>query len=652
MKLTTLTNKSLINLQTTFNSREEAIYALADQLEQQGKLHNKDEYLEAVFAREAEGPTALGEGLAVPHGKTDAVKEAAFAVATLTRDLKWKGVDEDEDEDVNLIFLIAIPNAEAGSTHMHLLTELTTTLVDDDVREAVLNATTAEEIFALFDGHKEKEIESYNLDTNAPTIVCVTACPAGIAHTYMAAEYLEKAGKKLGYNVYVEKQGANGIEDRITAEQLNKAVACVFAAEVAIKDVERFKGIPRVETPVAEPIRHAERILNDAIEEGKKGRSADFVKATDDKPKKLPLKTELKQALLSGISFAVPLIIAGGTVLAVAVLIAQIFDLQELYATDGSWLWMYRKLGGGLLGTLMVPVLAAYTAYSLADKPALGPGFAAGLAANLIGAGFLGGVVGGLLAGYVMRWVKENIRLAPAFNGFLTFYLYPVIGTLVVGSLMLFVIGKPVAFLNQGLTDWLNGLSGTNAILLGAVLGCFVSFDLGGPVNKAAYAFCLGAMANGVYGPYAIFGSVKMVSAFTVTASTMIAPRLFKDFEIETGKSTWLLGLAGITEGAIPMAIEDPIRVIGSFLVGSIVTGAMVGAAGIGLSTPGAGIFSLFLLQDGGLGSFMAAAIWLGAALIGTVISTSILIMWRGHAVKKGKLELQKSEKVTAATQN
>ncbi len=644
MKLTTLTNKSLINLQTTFNSREEAIYALADQLEQQGKLHNKDEYLEAVFAREAEGPTALGEGLAVPHGKTDAVKEAAFAVATLTRDLKWKGVDEDEDEDVNLIFLIAIPNAEAGSTHMHLLTELTTTLVDDDVREAVLNATTAEEIFALFDGHKEKEIESYNLDTNAPTIVCVTACPAGIAHTYMAAEYLEKAGKKLGYNVHVEKQGANGIEDRITVEQLNKAVACVFAAEVAIKDVERFKGIPRVETPVAEPIRHAERILNDAIEESKKGRSADFVKATDDKPKKLPLKTELKQALLSGISFAVPLIIAGGTVLAVAVLIAQIFDLQELYATDGSWLWMYRKLGGGLLGTLMVPVLAAYTAYSLADKPALGPGFAAGLAANLIGAGFLGGVVGGLLAGYVMRWVKENIRLAPAFNGFLTFYLYPVIGTLVVGSLMLFVIGKPVAFLNQGLTDWLNGLSGTNAILLGAILGCFVSFDLGGPVNKAAYAFCLGAMANGVYGPYAIFGSVKMVSAFTVTASTMIAPRLFKDFEIETGKSTWLLGLAGITEGAIPMAIEDPIRVIGSFLAGSIVTGAIVGAAGVGLSTPGAGIFSLFLLHDGGMGSFMAAAAWFGAALIGTVISTIILIGWRGHAVKKGKIEIQKVE--------
>lgn len=639
MKLTTLTNKSLVNLQTTFSSREEAINALAEQLDQQGKLHDKQQYLDAVFAREAQGPTALGEGLAVPHGKTDAVKEAGFAVATLKQDMKWKGLDE--DEDVNLIFLIAIPNAEAGSTHMHLLTELTTTLVDDDVREAVLKATTAEEIFALLDGENQTEEKQDNLDTNAPTIVCVTACPAGIAHTYMAAEYLEKAGKKLGYNVHVEKQGANGIEDRLTADQLNSAVACVFAAEVAIKELDRFNGIPRVETPVAEPIKHAERILNDAIDESKNGNGADRTVATDDKPKKLPLKTELKQALLSGISYAVPLIVAGGTVLAVAVLIAQIFDLQELYATKDSWLWMYRKLGGGLLGTLMVPVLAAYTAYSLADKPALGPGFAAGIAANLIGSGFLGGVVGGLIAGYVMRWVKENVRLSPAFNGFLTFYLYPVIGTLVAGSLMLFVIGKPVALLNQGLTDWLNGMSGTNALLLGAIIGLFVSFDLGGPVNKAAYAFCLGAMANGVYGPYAIFGSVKMVSAFTVTASTLIAPRLFKDFEIETGKSTWLLGLAGITEGAIPMAIEDPIRVIGSFLLGSVVTGAMIGAAGIGLSTPGAGIFSIFLLHDAGLGAFSAAAIWFGAALIGTIISTITLLVWRGHAVKKGKFEVQ-----------
>jgi 2-O-A-mannosyl-D-glycerate-specific PTS system IIC component len=322
--------------------------------------------------------------------------------------------------------------------------------------------------------------------------------------------------------------------------------------------------------------------------------STDARHAQVDTETKKRVKTELKQALLSGISFAVPLIVAGGTVLAVSVLLAQILGLQHLFDQENSWLWMYRKLGGGMLGILMVPVLSAYTAYSLADKPALTPGFAAGLAANMIGSGFLGAIVGGLIAGYLMRWVKNHIRLSSRYNGFLTFYLYPVIGVLGAGSLMLFVIGEPVAWLNNTLTVWLNGLSGANALLLGAILGFMCSFDLGGPVNKASYAFCLGAMANGVYGPYAIFASVKMVSAFTVTASTMLAPKLFKSFEIETGKSTWLLGLAGITEGAIPMAIEDPLRVIGSFVLGSMVTGAAVGAMGIGLSTPGAGIFSLF----------------------------------------------------------
>lgn len=631
MNLTPLTHPALIRLQTTFESRDAAIRGLAEQLSALGKLNDLEQFLAEVFAREAQGPTALGEGLAVPHGKTNAVKEAAFAAATLKMPIEWEGIDG--PEAVEMIFLLAIPEGEAGSTHMQLLTSLTTALVDDDVRAKAMQASSFDEFMSLLNSEPESAVVQE--DAARPTVVCVTACPAGIAHTYMAAEYLEKAGRKLGINVYVEKQGANGVEGRLTAKQINQAQACVFAAEVAIKEVERFNGIPAITTPVAEPIKHAERILQQAL--ALKPVSAKRVHQQDEAQSGPGFKTELKQALLSGISFAVPLIVAGGTVLAVAVLLAQIFGLQHLFDLENSWLWMYRKLGGGMLGTLMVPVLAAYTAYSLADKPALGPGFAAGLAANMIGSGFLGGVVGGLIAGYLMRWVKKHVRLSPNFNGFLTFYLYPVIGTLVAGSLMLFVIGEPVAWINTSLTHWLNGLSGSNALLLGAILGFMCSFDLGGPVNKASYAFCLGAMANGVYGPYAIFASVKMVSAFTVTASTLIAPRFFKDFEIETGKSTWLLGLAGITEGAIPMAIEDPVRVIGSFLVGSVVTGAMVGAMHIGLSTPGAGIFSLFLLHPGGHSSMAAAAGWFGAALIGSLISTFVLIMWRRHAVKQGK---------------
>ncbi|EEZ7552162.1 PTS 2-O-a-mannosyl-D-glycerate transporter subunit IIABC [Escherichia coli] len=629
MNLTTLTHRDALCLNARFTSREEAIHALTQRLAALGKISSTEQFLEEVYRRESLGPTALGEGLAVPHGKTAAVKEAAFAVATLSEPLQWEGVDG--PEAVDLVVLLAIPPNEAGTTHMQLLTALTTRLADDEIRARIQSATTPDELLsALDDKGGTQPSASFS---NAPTIVCVTACPAGIAHTYMAAEYLEKAGRKLGVNVYVEKQGANGIEGRLTADQLNSATACIFAAEVAIKESERFNGIPALSVPVAEPIRHAEALIQQALT---LKRSDETRTVQQDTQPVKSVKTELKQALLSGISFAVPLIVAGGTVLAVAVLLSQIFGLQDLFNEENSWLWMYRKLGGGLLGILMVPVLAAYTAYSLADKPALAPGFAAGLAANMIGSGFLGAVVGGLIAGYLMRWVKNHLRLSSKFNGFLTFYLYPVLGTLGAGSLMLFVVGEPVAWINNSLTAWLNGLSGSNALLLGAILGFMCSFDLGGPVNKAAYAFCLGAMANGVYGPYAIFASVKMVSAFTVTASTMLAPRLFKEFEIETGKSTWLLGLAGITEGAIPMAIEEPLRVIGSFVLGSMVTGAIVGAMNIGLSTPGAGIFSLFLLHDNGAGGVMAAIGWFGAALVGAAISTAILLIWRRHAVKHG----------------
>lgn len=630
MNLTTLSHPRAVCLNARFTDRDDAIRQLAQQLVELGKITDADAYLAEVFERESLGPTALGEGLAVPHGKTAAVKEAAFAVATLREPLAWEGVDG--PEPVELIFLLAIPPAEAGSTHIQILTDLTTRLADDEVRQRVMAADSPEALLAALDAEPEKSVAA--LSDDAPTIVCVTACPAGIAHTYMAAEYLEKAGRRMGVNVVVEKQGANGIEGRLTAQQLNAARACVFAAEVAIKESERFNGIPAISVPVAEPLRHAEALIERAL--ALKPTQGNRIAQPQEAVKK-SVKAELKQALLSGISFAVPLIVAGGTVLAVAVLLAQIFGLQHLFDLENSWLWMYRKLGGGMLGTLMVPVLAAYTAYSLADKPALAPGFAAGLAANMIGAGFLGAVAGGLIAGYLMRWVKQHIRLSNRFNGFMTFYLYPVIGTLAAGSLMLFVIGEPVAWVNNSLTAWLNGLSGANALLLGVILGFMCSFDLGGPVNKAAYAFCLGAMANGVYGPYAIFASVKMVSAFTVTASTMLAPNLFKQFEIETGKSTWLLGLAGITEGAIPMAIEDPVRVIGSFVLGSMATGAIVGAMGIGLSTPGAGIFSLFLLQHGGLSAYVAAAGWFGAALVGTLISTVVLLLWRRQAVRKGK---------------
>lgn len=387
-----------------------------------------------------------------------------------------------------------------------------------------------------------------------------------------------------------------------------------------------------------EPLKKADELIEKASKfQRLRKRNIDAKKS--DSSEKISVKEEIKRSILTGISYVVPIIVAGGTILAFAVLIAQIFSLQEVYNLQNSWLWLYRQLGGGLLGTMMVPILSAYMSFSIAEKPGLAPGIAGGIAANLIGSGFLGGLASGLIAGYTMKFIKKYIKINKSLNGFLVFYLYPVLGSLITGSIMLFIIGKPVSIVNQGLTNWLTGLSGANAALLGAIIGIFVSFDLGGPVNKSAYAFCIGAIANGNFVPYAAFASIKMVSAFTTTVATVIKPKHFSEAEIETGRTTWLLGFAGITEGAIPLMLEDPFRVIPSFIVGSMVTGAIVASCNIGLQVPGAGIISMFVLENNAVYSkFMSAIIWFGAAIIGTVISSIVLIILKGLKYKKQQM--------------
>jgi len=626
-----LTSKNLISIDLNAKTKEEVIKTLIKKLAKEGKLHSEEGFYKAVMDREKLSPTGLESGLAIPHGKTKAVKEASFAVARLKKPiLDWESIDE--NNRVEFVFLLAIPEGEAGSTHLKLLSELTQRIVDPKYREDLRNSRTVEELYENLDAnHKKNE---FNGKEFGKSIVVVTACPAGIAHTYMAAEALQRAGKELGVNIYAEKQGANGIEDAHTHQQLRDAEAAIFAVDVAVKNQERYNHLPIYKTSVATPLKDAkgviEKALKNAENKGKKDYNPEIVTPENGRGS---LKNELKNSILTGISHIIPVIVAGGMILSFAVLVAQAFGLQELYATENSWLWMFRKLGGGMLGTLMVPVLSAYMACAIADKPALGPGFAAGVAANLIKGGFLGGMLGGLLAGYIVRYLKKSFPAKGTFAGFISFWVYPVIGSLTVGALMLLVFGKPVAALNQGLIDWLNNLSGSNAILLGAVMGIMVSFDLGGPVNKAAYAFCIGAMANGNYVPYATFASIKMVSAFSVTAATLLFKNYFEEREREVGKSTWLLGLAGITEGAIPFMIEDPLRVIPSLCIGSAITGAIVMSLNIGLNVPGAGIFSLFVLQ--GAPAVKAGAIWLGAALIGAAISACLLVVTRIHKLKR-----------------
>ncbi len=639
MKLKNITDRNLVFSKQSITSKEEAIKFLVKKLYDAGKISSYEGYLQAVLDREKLSPTGFEGGLAIPHGKSSFVNEASFAVMTLDKPiLDWESMDP--SNEVELVFLIAVPDSEGGSVHIEILSELVTRLTDENYKNALLNSKPEEELFNNLDREEVKEevVEEKTDNSDKKVVLAITACPAGIAHTYMAAEALVKAGKELGVDVYVEKQGANGIVDPHTDTLIEKAEAIIYSTDVAPKNTERFTHLPSVKTPVAAPLRRAKEIIQEALDVAEKQGKGEYVKQETTGNEGSSLKNDIKSAVLTGVSHIIPLIVAGGMILAVAVLATQIFGLQELYDQDGSWLWQLRKLSGGMLGTLMNPVLAAYMSYSLAEKPGLGPGFAAGLAADLIGSGFLGGMVGGLLAGFIMRALKKYIPAKGTLAGFVSFWVYPVFGSLLVGSLMLFVVGTPVSLLNNGLINWLNSMTGTSAILLGAIIGMMVSFDLGGPINKAAYTFAIGAIASGNYVPYAVFASVKMVGAFAISMATMLKKDLFTDAEKEIGNQTWILGLAGITEGAIPFMIEDPTRVIPALVSGSAVTGAIVAFFGIGLQVPGAGIFSLALLEPNTMvAPIVASAVWFLAAVVGAIISAILLVAFRQKKLKDSK---------------
>ncbi len=630
MKLSNLTNTGLIVLDSKLNKKHDVLKQMAQMLFEHGKVTSADDFLQALLEREELSETGLENGLAIPHGKADCVKEAALAIMT-TSDVvsDWESLDE--DNEVKHIVCLAIPKSEGGSTHLDLLATLMTKMSDDEYVEKLFSSKNPDEFYTNLDYEVGVQDDS-NVEYNK-LIVAVTACPAGIAHTYMAAEALVKAGKEMGVRVLVEKQGANGVEDKHTAQNLRDADAAVFAVAVAVKNSERFEHLPITRTNVAEPLKNAKGIIESALKKAE-GFTKGEANVEDDSDAKESVGKQIKQSVLTGISYMIPLVVAGGMIGAFATLIANSFGMTELAATEGSWLWMMKQLSSGLLGTLLVPVLSAYMAYSIGDKTALVSGFAAGLVSNLIAGGFLCGMLGGLLAGFFVKYMKQFIRAKGTWSGFVSFLVYPVLSTLVIGLLMFLVVGPPVAWLNATLIGFLDSLGGTNAALMGAFIGIMVSFDLGGPINKAAYTFCVAALAEGVLIPYAVFASVKQVSGFGIAIATTAGKKYFNKEERETGKSAGVLVLGGITEGAIPFMMADPWRVIVALCTGSAITGAIVAAANIGLDVPGAGVISMFMLKSP-MDPFMAAAIWFGAAVVGAIVAGILLIVLRKAKLKK-----------------
>ncbi|MBB6453334.1 PTS system fructose-specific IIC component [Salirhabdus euzebyi] len=449
----------------------------------------------------------------------------------------------------------------------------------------------------------------------AKKILAVTACPTGIAHTYMAAEALQKAAKEKGVEIKVETRGSVGVENGLTEADIRDAHAIIVAADTDA-DVSRFAGKPVVNASVGEAIKNAVSLVEKALAKEATSGEAYMDQVAQAKKERGEQRSGPYKHLMNGVSFMIPLVVAGGIMIALAFLFGGI-------NAEGTFAAALMEIGGASAFALMVPVLSGFIAYSIADKPGLAPGLIGGMLAASGDSGFLGGIISGFLAGYTAKWLKDNIKLPRNLEGLKPVLIIPVISAFVVGMLMIFVIGKPVGSLMNGLENWLTGLTGTNALLLGIILGAMMAFDMGGPVNKAAYAFATGLIASQIYGPMAAVMAAGMTPPLGLWLATMIAKKKFNTEEREAGKAAGVLGISFITEGAIPFAAADPFRVIPSLMAGSAVAGALTMLFEAQLRAPHGGVFVLGI--PNAVSNLLLYIVAIAAGMVVTAIMVSVL---------------------------
>lgn len=444
-------------------------------------------------------------------------------------------------------------------------------------------------------------------------LVAVTSCPTGIAHTYMAAEALEKAANEMGVEIKVETQGSVGVENSLTEQDIAAADGVIIAADANV-DTARFQGKPIVIKPVGAAVKDPHGLIEEVL--AKKGSATDYVQQIKDL--KVDRSSQRKgpyKHLMTGVSNMIPFVVAGGLLIA----ISFIFGIKA-FETEGTFAAALMQIGGGSAFHLMIPILAGFIAMSIADRPGLAPGMIGGLLAANIGAGFLGGIIAGFLAGYLVLGLKNVIKLPRAFEGLKPVLILPFLGSLIVGVLMIYVIGQPVKSLMDAMTTFLNGISDTSAFILGIILGLMMAFDMGGPVNKAAYTFAVGLLGSGVYGPMAAVMAAGMTPPLGLALATTLAPKLYSLEEREAGKAAWVLGSSFITEGAIPFAAADPLRVIPSIMLGSAVTGALSMLFGAISRAPHGGIFVFFIPNT--IGNLFLYIV----AIIGGTLVTALMV--------------------------
>ncbi|HEM3671293.1 TPA: PTS sugar transporter subunit IIA [Streptococcus suis] len=640
MKIQDVLRKDVMLLDLQATSKEAVIDEMITSLVDKGCVTDFEVFKTGILNREAQTTTGLGDGIAMPHAKNAAVKVATVLFAKSNKGVDYASLD---GQPTDLFFMIAAPEG-ANDTHLAALAELSKYLMKPGFADKLRSVSSPEEVIAVFDeaeaADKLAEEVVVAPSGDRPFIVAVTACTTGIAHTYMAEEALKKQAAEMGVDIKVETNGASGVGNKLTAEDIKNAAGVIIAADKAV-DMPRFNGKPLVSRPVAAGIKQPEELINLILEGKASAYTASEGAATVESSEKLSLGKAFYKHLMSGVSQMLPFVIGGGILIALAFLVDNLLGVpNDSLSSLGSYnelASMFMKIGGAAFG-FMLPLLAGYIAYSIAEKPGLVAGFVAGAIANSglafgkipyaaggeetlalagVSSGFLGALVGGFLAGGVVLVLRNALRNLPkSLQGLNAILLLPLLGTGLTGFLMFFV-NIPMAAINTGMNNFLSGLEGSSAILLGLVLGGMMAVDMGGPVNKAAYVFGTGTLAatvaNGGSVAMAAVMAGGMVPPLAVFVATLLYKNKFTQEERNSGLTNIVMGLSFITEGAIPFGAADPARAIPSFIAGSALAGALVGLSGIQLMAPHGGIFVIALTSN--------PLLYLAYVAIGAVVS-------------------------------
>lgn len=643
MKIQDVLNKNVMLFDLQATDKEGVINEMVQSLVDNGVVTDFETFKAGIMNREAQTSTGLGDGIAMPHSKNEAVKEATVLFAKSNKGVDYASLD---GQPTDLFFMIAAPEG-ANDTHLAALAELSKYLMKPGFADKLRQASTPDQVIAAFDAEeqvaaadeaKKAEAVKEAASSDKPLIVAVTACTTGIAHTYMAEEALIKKGEEMGVTVRVETNGASGVGNRLTAEEIAKAEGVIIAADKAV-ETARFDGKKLISKPVAAGIRQTEELIQTILDGKADVFHAENAAEARASQEKLSLGGAFYKHLMSGVSQMLPFVIGGGILIALAFLIDQVMGVpQDQLSSLGSYHVLaaqFKTIGGVAFG-FMLPVLAGYIGFSIAEKPGFVAGFIAGSIASsgsafgniaygaakgelpaAVSSGFLGALVGGFLAGGVVLLLRKALAGLPrSLDGIRSILLLPLLGVGLTGFLM-FLINIPMAAINTGLNNFLSSLSGSSAVLLGLLVGGMMAVDMGGPVNKAAYVFATGTLAESVASGGSIVMAAVMAAGMVPPLAVFVATVLFKDKftkeERDSGLTNIVMGLSFITEGAIPFGAADPARAIPSFIVGSALTGALVGLAGLKLMAPHGGIFVIALTSN--------PLLYILFVLIGAVVS-------------------------------